>query len=101
MILEIAHLHIRPGQNAAFEQAFALAQQIIASMPGYLSHELDHCLEHPQEYVLLVRWATLEDHEVGFRQSALYQKWKQLLHHFYDPFPTVVHFAPVALPAIA
>lgn len=40
MILEIAHLTIRPGQNSAFEQAFAQAQCIIASMPGYLSHEL-------------------------------------------------------------
>ena len=90
MVLEIAHLTIRPGQNAAFEHAFAQAQQIIASMPGYLSHELGQCLERPQE-----------DHEIGFRQSARYQDWKQLLHHFYDPFPTVLHFGPVALPAPA
>lgn len=52
-------------------------------------------MERPQDYVLLVRWATLTDHEVGFRQSAQYQEWKGLLHHFYDPFPTVVHFEPV------
>lgn len=96
MILEIAHLTIRPGDNAAFEQAFAQAQSIIASMPGYQGHELGHGVEHPNEYVLLVRWATLEDHTVGFRQSARYQEWKRLLHHFYDPFPTVVHFEPVA-----
>lgn len=94
MILEIAHLRIRSGQNAAFEKAFEQAQKIIASMPGYLSHELGHCLERPDEYVLLVRWRTLEDHEVGFRQSAQYQEWKQLLHHFYDPFPSVLHYAP-------
>lgn len=92
MILEIAHLTVRTGQNAAFEQAFAQAQTIIAAMPGYLAHELAHCVERPQDYVLLVRWATLEDHEVGFRQSPQYQEWKRLLHHFYDPFPTVLHF---------
>lgn len=40
MILEIAHLTIRAGQNEAFEQAFAQAQILIASMPGYLAHEL-------------------------------------------------------------
>ena len=95
MILEVAHLTVRTGQNSAFEQAFAQAQRIIAPMPGYLSHELGHCMERPQNYVLLVRWATLADHEVGFRQSAQYQEWKRLLHHFYDPFPTVVHFEPV------
>ncbi len=96
MILEIAHLNVRAGQNAAFEQAFAQAQTLIASMRGYLGHELGHCLERPQEYVLLVRWATLEDHEIGFRQSAQYQDWKRLLHHFYDPFPTVLHFGAPA-----
>ena len=95
MILEVAHLATRTVQNSAFEQAFAQAQRIIASMPGYLSHELGHCMERPQDYVLLVRWATLTDHEVGFRQSAQYQEWKRRLHHFYDPFPTVVHFEPV------
>ena len=24
-----------------------------------------------------------------------YQQWKKLLHHFYDPFPTVEHYALV------
>jgi heme-degrading monooxygenase HmoA len=96
MILEIAPLQIRPGQSAAFEAAFAQAQRIIASIPGYLSHELQRCLEREDHYVLLVRWQTLEDHTVGFRQSAQYQEWKALLHHFYDPFPTVLHYEQVA-----
>ena len=95
MILEVAPLKIRPGEAAKFEAAFGEAQAIIASMEGYLSHELNRCLERPDEYVLLVRWQTLEDHEVGFRQSSQYQEWKRLLHHFYDPFPTVLHYAAV------
>ena len=69
MILEIANLTIHTGQSPAFELAFAKAQRIIASMNGYLGHELQHCIEHPNLYVLLVRWQTLADHEVGFRQS--------------------------------
>ena len=55
MVLEIATLQIKPGQTAAFEQAFAQAQRIIASMPGYEGHELQHCLEDDHQYVLLVR----------------------------------------------
>ncbi len=95
MILEVAMLTIRPGQNALFEQAFVQAGSIIASMPGYLGHELQRCLEVPGKYVLLVRWRSVEDHEQGFRGSARYQEWKTLLHHFYDPFPVVEHFEPV------
>ncbi len=96
MILEIAQLQIRPGQRSAFESAFRQAQAIIASMPGYLEHELQHCLENEDRYALLVKWNTLEDHTVGFRQSAQYQEWRALLHHFYDPFPTVEHFRKVS-----
>jgi heme-degrading monooxygenase HmoA len=91
MILEIANLNIRTNQTTEFETAFRIAQKIIASMPGYISHELQRCIEHKNQYVLLVRWQTLEDHEIGFRKSPQYQEWRELLHHFYEPFPTVLH----------
>lgn len=92
MILEVAMLSVRPGEGEAFEAAFAEAQGIISAMPGYLGHELQRCLEVSDKYVLLVRWHSVEDHEVGFRQSPQYQGWKRLLHHFYEPFPLVEHF---------
>jgi heme-degrading monooxygenase HmoA len=91
MILEVSHLHVRPGHEPAFEAAFRQASRIIAASPGYLSHALERCIEVPNRYVLLVRWTTLEAHTVGFRGSAPYQEWKRLRHHFYDPFPTVEH----------
>ncbi|HET8711353.1 MAG TPA: antibiotic biosynthesis monooxygenase [Spongiibacteraceae bacterium] len=92
MILEVAILQIRSGLEAEFESAFEKAQSIISSMPGYLGHELQRCLEVGGKYILLVRWQSVKDHEVGFRQSPQYQDWKQLLHHFYNPFPVVEHF---------
>jgi len=96
MILESAFLQVRPGQSAAFESAFEEAQAIISSMPGYRSHELQRCIERKDHYLLLVRWGSVADHEEGFRKSPRYQQWKKLLHHFYDPFPTVLHYEPVA-----
>ncbi|HWH33542.1 MAG TPA: hypothetical protein VNU01_12805 [Egibacteraceae bacterium] len=48
------------------------------------------------EHALLVRWARLGDHTEGFRGSAEYAQWRILLHHFYDPFPEVEHYAEVA-----
>ena len=73
MILEVAVLTVRPGQAEQFEQAFRTAQPIIASMRGYVSHELHQCLETRYRYLLLVHWKTVEDHTEGFRQSAEYQ----------------------------
>jgi len=92
MILESAMLQVKPGEAERFEAAFAEASVIISSMPGYRSHELHACIEEERKYLLLVRWDTLEDHTIGFRGSEKYQEWKRLLHHFYDPFPTVEHF---------
>ena len=95
MIQEVAILNIRPGTSIAFENAFVQAQAIISSMPGYVSHQLQRCLETPDRYLLLVEWRNLEDHTIGFRQSPQYNEWKQLLHHFYEPFPMVEHYETV------
>lgn len=93
-VLEVAILDVRQGQAAAFREAFAEAQRIIASMPGYGGHELRSCVEDDHRFLLLVRWESVEAHESGFRGSVEYEEWKRLLHHFYDPFPTVQHYVP-------
>ena len=92
MILEVAILNVKNDLTDDFEKAYLKAQQIISNMKGYISHELKKCLEVPNKYILLVNWETLEDHTIGFRESKEYQEWKELLHHFYDPFPTVEHY---------
>ena len=96
MILEVAILDVKPGFQRDFEQAFAEADGIIASMGGYISHQLQRCIEKENRYILLVHWERLEDHTEGFRGSPEYQQWKALLHHFYDPFPVVEHYRPLA-----
>jgi heme-degrading monooxygenase HmoA len=93
MILESALLDVKPGEETAFEAAIREARPLIAATPGFRSIAVKRCLETPNRYLLLVEWDKLEDHTVGFRQSARYEKWRELLHHFYDPFPLVEHFA--------
>jgi heme-degrading monooxygenase HmoA len=92
MILEVVILDVIPNREKEFESAFAEASSIIASMTGYVSHQLQHCLEKQNRYLLLVQWETLEAHTIGFRGSNEYQEWKKRLHHFYDPFPVVEHY---------
>ncbi|MFD1773935.1 antibiotic biosynthesis monooxygenase family protein [Paenibacillus rhizophilus] len=97
MILEAAMLHIKPGMTEAFEVSFKKASPLISSIEGYLGHELQKCLEDDHKYLLLVRWRSLEDHTVGFRESPQYAEWKALLHHYYHPFPVVEHFTRIRL----
>ena len=95
MILEHAPLPVRPGMADEFLAAFAEARPIIAGMPGCRGVRLSRCVEDPDQFLLLVEWDTLEDHTEGFRGSPEYDEWKALLHHFYEPFPTVLHFTDV------
>ena len=95
MILEVAILDVIPGQEKEFEETFKKASAIISSMKGYQSHQLKKCIEKKDRYILLVEWGTLEDHTEGFRKSEEYKEWKKLLHHFYDPFPTVEHYESI------
>ncbi len=86
MILEVAILDVIQGQENEFQAAFAKASPIISSILGYVSHQLQRCIEKQNRYILLVNWEKLEDHTVGFRGSEQYQEWRKLLHHFSDPF---------------
>jgi len=95
VILEHAVLDVIPGQEQSFERAFAEAEPIIASMAGFGGLRLERGVEQPSRYLLLVEWERLEDHTEGFRGSDDYQRWRQLLHHFYEPFPTVEHYEAV------
>jgi heme-degrading monooxygenase HmoA len=95
MILEVAILNVKQNQTHAFENAFSKACIIISSMNGYISHQLKKCIENKNQYILLVKWETLEDHTIGFRTSEKYKEWSNLLHHFYDPFPSVEHYTAI------
>ncbi len=92
MILEHALLQVRLGEESAFEEAMAQARPLIAASPGFLGIEVRPAAETPGLYLLLVRWASVDDHREGFRQSACYQQWRVLLHKFYDPMPNVDYF---------
>ena len=92
VIAELAVLDVLPGREGEFEVAFDKAKGIISSMAGFRSLDLQRCLENPARYFLLVAWEQLEDHTEGFRGSPEYEEWRRLLHHFYEPFPTVEHF---------
>lgn len=94
-ILEHAVLNVRRGREADFEEAFDVAKDIIAAARGFKSLQLSRGVEDQSRYLLLVEWDTLEDHVEGFRGSDEYREWRRLLHHFYDPFPTVDHYAEV------
>ncbi|WP_321944425.1 antibiotic biosynthesis monooxygenase family protein [Paraburkholderia tropica] len=95
MILELAHFRIQPGANAAFEAAFAAAQELLTVTPGYRDDTLQLCIEDASEYRLLVQWNSVDDHMHGFRGSPRFAQWRALLSPFFVAPPSASHYKRV------
>lgn len=92
MIVEHAILVVRPGQAEAFTKAMHEARDLIAASPGFHSIEVRPSSDEAERFLLRVVWTDIAAHRDGFRKSDRYERWRSLLHGFYDPMPTVEYF---------
>ena len=92
MIVEHAILNIRKGQSAEFETALKKALPLIEATEGFHRIEVRPCIETKDRFLLMVWWSSVEAHTHGFRGSPRYEEWRNLLHRFFEPFPTVQHY---------
>lgn len=100
MILELADIHIQPGRQAEFEAAIVHGvDSVIAHAKGFLGYEIRKGIESAERYLLMINWATLEDHTVGFRQSESFAQWRAIVGPYFAEPPRVEHFTLVAHPA--
>ncbi len=96
MILEIADIRIAPGQQAAFAEAIQRGlTTVISQAKGFKGWKVNHGIESPERYVLMIFWETLEDHTVTFRQGPLFTQWRAIVGPFFAQPPVVEHFALV------
>ena len=92
MIIEHAILQVRAGERQAFEAAMREAQPLIAASPGFHGIEVRPSGDQPERYLLRVIWTDVDAHRYGFRTSDRYEQWRELLHRFYEPMPSVEYF---------
>lgn len=92
MIIEVAHIKVLPGHETQFEAAVARAVQVFGQAQGCLGLHLQRSIENPSEYEAIIRWKTLEDHTVSFREGPLFQQWRDLVGPHFDGPPVVQHY---------
>ena len=93
MILELADIRIKPGQQAEFEEAIARGlQTVISQANGFQGAKVNKGIESPDRFILQIFWDTLEDHTVGFRESPLFTEWRAIVGPFFAAPPHVEHF---------
>jgi heme-degrading monooxygenase HmoA len=92
MILEIAQFDILAGKENLFEEATSSAKKVISQSKGFISIEFQKCVETPTRFLAFIKWETLEDHTVGFRESALFTEWRAILSPFFNSAPVALHY---------
>jgi heme-degrading monooxygenase HmoA len=93
MILEIADIRVHPGEQEAFKNAVQHGLvTVLSKAKGFQRFEVQHCVETPERFVLLITWNTLEDHVVEFRKSADYALWREIVGKYFANPPLVEHF---------
>jgi quinol monooxygenase YgiN len=95
MILEIAQIDVTPGQEAAFEAGVQQAVPVFQRAKGCKGLTLQRSHEKPSRYRLFVKWETLENHTVDFRESADFQEWRKLVASCFAAPPEVEHVTEV------
>ncbi|MCY1267069.1 Antibiotic biosynthesis monooxygenase [compost metagenome] len=91
MVLEIAQFEVSAGNETAFEAGVAKALPLFERAKGCGGAELRRIVERPGQYVLLVRWQTVEDHTIHFRESQDFQEWRRLVGSYFASPPAVFH----------
>ncbi len=92
MIVEHAILQVKAGQAQAFADAMRKARPLIAASPGFHDIEVRPAADSPERFLLRVVWSDIAAHRDGFRRSDRYERWRALLHGFYEPMPTIEYF---------
>jgi quinol monooxygenase YgiN len=91
VILEMAHIEVQEGKTSEFEAGVRKALPIFARAKGCHGAELHRIVERPNHFLLIVRWDTVDDHMVHFRQSDDFQEWRGLVGPYFVSAPSVHH----------
>jgi len=95
IIRESARITVKPGQKKAFEAAVAEAAALFQRARGARTFALERSHENPLSYRLTVGWESIDDHLTGFRGSADFGRWRELIGDSIAGLPEVEHFSHV------
>jgi heme-degrading monooxygenase HmoA len=97
MVLEIADIAVKPGSEDDFAAAVREGIKFVSDTAGFGSARLTRGVESPSRFVLLIEWDSVEAHNVGFRESENFGRWRALIGPYLDGNPKVEHVDEVSL----
>ena len=96
MILEHCDIEIDPSKSTEFEEAILRGvSTVISKAKGFRGFKVNHSIESPARYLLLIYWDSLENHTMDFRGSDAFNDWRAIAGPFFAKPPFVEHMTLV------
>jgi len=96
MVVEIAIVEAKPGEEDAMCEGLKRARLVIERSPGYRGSIFQQGIENPARFVLYITWDSLADHLEGFRKGTLFSEWRSHWAHHLTGTPDVQHYEVIA-----
>lgn len=90
--VEIIRYNIATDQQKNFEQAYSNAAKYLQSSPYCLGYKVVHGREEPNHYIVIIHWTSMEEHLNGFRKSADFMPFLNLVKPFYNNIEEMKHY---------
>jgi quinol monooxygenase YgiN len=92
MIVEYIRYRLDPARGDAFEQAYATAQEALATSPHCLAYEVTRCVEDPSSYIVRIEWDSQDGHLQGFRTSPEFRSFFAAVRPFVNDIQEMRHY---------
>jgi quinol monooxygenase YgiN len=97
VVIEQFVVRIDPRHQAEFEAAMERGLRTVMSRAeGLQGWSFRRCVEAPNGYQVEIRWASLEAHMTGYRQSPLAPEFRAIVTPFFAQPAEIQHFEVLA-----
>jgi quinol monooxygenase YgiN len=95
--IEIIRYDIPQNQWEQFEKAYDSAGKFLSKSKYCLSYSIIKGSEEPNHYVVIIHWTSEDEHLNGFRKSADFMPFFNLVKPFYNQIQEMKHYNELSL----
>ena len=92
MVIEVIRYAIRPGDEAAFEDAFRRAAVLLEASSHCLGFTLTRSTRDRHRYIMNIYWDSPDGHLIGFRQSNGFREYQDLIQPYSEMIEESGHY---------
>ena len=92
MIIEYIRYKIPAEKKQAFVDGYRRAAEFLRISPHCLGYELTNGNEEPDNFILRIKWNSLDGHINGFRSSTEFKSFYQAVAPFFHDIEEMKHY---------